>query len=127
MISKLLLPTSPRSLAAFAVRRDSRAWSKRLPVSVHKGLGRLVSVDGVCIGEGRAYLHLRMPETQRQLVQGTLSLDWWDNDWQGRDARLELVDGPVLALELQTDKISACINGRVLRYQSVWPGVGPSE
>ncbi len=92
-------------------------------MSVRKGRGRLVSVDGAAIGEGRAYLHLRMPETQRQPVQGTLSLEWWDDDWQGQRACLELVDGPVLALDLQSDKLSACINGRILRYETVWPGV----
>ena len=96
-------------------------------MSVRKGLGLLVSAEGTPIGEGRAYLHLRMPETQRQPVQGTLSLDWWDADWQGQHARLELVDGPVLALELQSDKISACISGRVLRYQTEWPGVDAPE
>jgi hypothetical protein len=94
-------------------------------VSVRKGLGRLVSLDGVVIGEGRAYLHLRIPETERQQVQGTLSLDWWDHDWSGQNARLELVDGPTLTLNLESDKISACINGRVLRYQTDWPGLEP--
>ena len=91
-------------------------------MSVRKGLARLVSVDGASIGEGRAYVHLRLPETQRQQAQGTLSLDWWDDDWHGEHARLELVDGPSLVLELQSDRISACINGRVLRYQTEWPG-----
>jgi hypothetical protein len=93
-------------------------------MSVHKDLGRLVSADGALIGEGRAYLHLRLSETERQQVQGTLSLDWWDADWAGQSARLELVDGPTLTLHLQSDKISACINGRVLRYEAMWPGVG---
>jgi len=92
-------------------------------MSVHKGLGRLVSDDGALIGEGRAYLHLRLSEAERQQVQGTLSLDWWDVDWTGQSARLELVDGPTLTLQLQSDKISACINGRVLRYEAVWPGL----
>ena len=93
-------------------------------MSVRKGPGRLLAVDGAPIGEGRAYLHLRLSETQRQLVQGTLSLDWWDDNWQGQHARLELADGPSLALDLQSDRISACINGRVLRYQTEWPGTG---
>jgi hypothetical protein len=96
-------------------------------MSVRKGLGRLVSADGALIGEGRAYLHLRLPETERQQAQGTLSLDWWDDDWRGQEGRLELMDGPSLALALQSDRISGCINGRVLRYQTEWPGVARSE
>jgi hypothetical protein len=96
-------------------------------MSVRKGVGRLVSADGALIGEGRAYLHLRLPETERQQVQGTLSLDWWDDDWRGQGGRLELMDGPSLSLALRSDRISGCINGRVLRYQTEWPGVSGSE
>ena len=92
-------------------------------MSVHKALARLVSDDGALIGEGRAYLHLRLSETENQRVQGTLSLDCLDADWMGQSARLELVDGPTLILHLQSDKISACINGRVLRYEALWPGL----
>jgi len=96
-------------------------------MSVHKGLARLVSDAGGVIGEGRAYLHLRLADTERQQVQGTLALDWWDADWTGQHARLELIDGPTLALQLESDKFSACINGRVLRYQALWPGLGSPD
>ena len=67
-------------------------------VSVRKGLARLLAADGRAIGEGRAYLHLRQPELEPQPAQGTLSLDWWDDALSTRDARLELIDGPTLAL-----------------------------
>jgi hypothetical protein len=96
-------------------------------MSVHKDLGRLVSDDGALIGKGRAYLHLRLSETERQQVQGTLSLDWWDADWTGQRARLELASGPTLTLHLESDKFSACINGRVLRYQAEWPGLSSTD
>jgi hypothetical protein len=91
-------------------------------MTVHKATARLLAVDGEVIGEGRAYLHLRVSEALPQEVQGTLSLDWWSPEWSGPDAQLELSDGPTLVLRLQSDKISACIDGRVLRYRATWPG-----
>ena len=91
-------------------------------MSVRKGQARLVTADGQAIGEGRAYLHLRLPELQPQPVQGTLSLDWWDDALSTRDARLELVDGPTLALKLASDRLSGCMDGRIMRYTTDWPG-----
>jgi hypothetical protein len=93
-------------------------------VSVRKGLARLVAADGRAIGEGRAYVHLRQPELEPQAAQGTLSLDWWDDALSTRDARLELIDGPTLALNLRSDKLSGCIEGRIIRYTTDWPGSG---
>jgi hypothetical protein len=94
-------------------------------MSVRKGLARLLAADGALIGEGRAYLHLRQPGGQPQAAAGTLSLDWWDDTLSTSDARLELVDGPTLPLRLESDKLSGCIVGRVLRYQVDWPGLEP--
>ncbi len=91
-------------------------------MTVRKTLARLLSGDGTVIGEGRAYLHLRLPDVEPQGVQGTLSLDWWDDDSSAQAARMELVDGPTLALDLESDRISSCINGRILRYKTTWPG-----
>jgi hypothetical protein len=91
-------------------------------MTVVKDRGRLLSIDGKLIGEGNAYVHVRQPLIDRQPVQGTLSLDWWDDAWSGPRARLELADGPTLAVDLDSDKISACVNGRILRYQATWPG-----
>ena len=91
-------------------------------MAVFKSAARLVGADGSLIGEGRAYLHLRQPATEAQATQGTLSLDWWTDDGATRDAHLELTDGPRLALNVQSDKLSECIEGRILRYSAEWPG-----
>ena len=42
-------------------------------------------------------MHLRRPELEAQPVQGTLSLDWWDDALSNRDARLELIDAEAAA------------------------------
>ena len=91
-------------------------------MSVHKGLARLLATDGAVIGEGRAYLHLHQPAAQAQPAQGTLSLDWWDDAGDTAAARLELIDGPTLQLRLQSDHLSGCVAGRILRYETDWPG-----
>jgi hypothetical protein len=96
-------------------------------VSVRKGLARLVAADGALIGEGRAYVHLREPDALRQSAQGTLSLDWWDDALSTSDARLELIDGPTLALRLESDRLSGCLVGRILRYQTDWPGQATAD
>jgi hypothetical protein len=88
-------------------------------MAVKKSLARLLGADGASIGEGRAYLHLRLPEVQPQTATGTLSLDWWTD---AQAVHLQLADGPTLALALESDKLSACINNRVLRYTTEWPG-----
>ena len=67
-------------------------------MAVHKSLARLVDADGEVIGEGRAYLHLRLPKEEPQRASGTLSLDWWDESRTTSGARLDLVDGPRLSL-----------------------------
>jgi hypothetical protein len=93
-------------------------------MSVRKAQAQLLTADGQLIGEGRAYLHLRQPDTEQQPAQGTLSLDWWKdmNDETG-DPRLELLGGPTLTLRLESDRLSHCIAGRILRYQTIWPGL----
>jgi hypothetical protein len=94
-------------------------------MSVHKAQARLLTADGQLIGEGRAYLHLRQPDVEPQPAQGTLSLDWWNDVPDGNGPpRLELLEGPVLTLQLESDRLSSCIAGRILRYQTTWPGVG---
>jgi hypothetical protein len=94
-------------------------------MSVRKSQARLLTAGGQLIGEGRAYLHLRQPDTEPQPAQGTLSLDWWndvsDTEGQG-NPRLELHEGPLLTLQLESDRLSSCIAGRILRYQTEWPG-----
>ena len=92
-------------------------------MAVKKSLARLLTSDGSAIGEGRAYLHLRLPEDQPQPATGTLSLDWWTD---ALPSHLQLADGPTLALTLESDKLSACINNRVLRYTTHWPGLTTS-
>jgi hypothetical protein len=91
-------------------------------VAVHKSAARLLAADGSLIGEGRAFLHLRLPAAQPQRAQGTLSLDWWDEAVQAAGARLELVDGPSVALDVEADRLSECVVGRILRYSADWPG-----
>jgi hypothetical protein len=91
-------------------------------MSVLKSPARLLAADGAPIGEGRAYLHLRLPESQAQSATGTLSLDWWDDALSTAGATLQLENGPALSLTLDSDKLSACIQGRVLRYTTTWPG-----
>lgn len=90
-------------------------------MAVLKSPARLLAADGRTIGEGRAYLHLRLADSQRQSASGTVSLDWWD-DVPADEARLALTDGPTLSLRLESDRLSACIQGRVLRYTADWPG-----
>jgi hypothetical protein len=89
-------------------------------MAVKKSLARLLTADGSAIGEGRAYVHLRLPEAQPQPATGTLSLDWWTDE--GQPTQLQLEDGITLSLTLESDKLSACINNRVLRYTTQWPG-----
>jgi hypothetical protein len=91
-------------------------------MTVHKTPARLLAADGTLIGEGRAYLHLRLPDAQPQQSQGTLSLDWWNEASSADQARLELVDGHTLALTLESDTLSGCVSGRILRYTTMWPG-----
>jgi hypothetical protein len=91
-------------------------------MAVHKAAARLLAADGSLIGEGRAFLHLRLPAAQPQRAQGTLSLDWWDQEVQAAGARLELADGPSVALQVEADRLSECMVGRILRYSADWPG-----
>jgi hypothetical protein len=91
-------------------------------MAVRKSQARLLAADGSPIGEGRAYVHLRLPEAEPQSATGTLSLDWWNDVPVTADTRLELADGPTVPLSLESDRLSACIAGRVLRYRTEWPG-----
>jgi hypothetical protein len=90
---------------------------------VRKSLGRLRDGDGSIVGEGRAYLHLQQPATRPQPAQGTVSLEWWD-EGAAAPVELELADGPTLAITVQSDRLTECMVGRILRYQTVWPGSG---
>src|ERR671932_1042985 len=98
-------------------------------MAVLKTLARLRADDDALLGEGRAYIHLRLPPNQPQAVQGTLSLDWWD-DFAGTPARLEVVDGPTLPIQVDADRLSECMLGRILRYRTqlsggeTWPTSG---
>jgi hypothetical protein len=93
-------------------------------VAVFKATGRLLDASGTPIGEGRAYIHLRQPADQAQRAQGTLSLDWWNTDdgVATEGVRLDLNDGPGLTLDVESDKLSECVAGRILRYSTNWPG-----
>ena len=91
-------------------------------MGVLKSPARLVASNGAVIGEGRAYLHLRLPESQPQEATGTLSLDCWDDALSTAGATLNLEEGPTLSLSLESDKLSGCIQGRILRYTTTWPG-----
>lgn len=113
---------APPAGVILVVKKSSAASGSILQrVSVRKGQARLLAADGRPIGEGRAYLHLRQPEFEPQPVQGTLSLDWWDDALSTRDAQLELIDGPTLALKLASDRLSGCMDGRIIRYTADWP------
>ncbi len=90
-------------------------------MAVHKALARLRATDGALVGEGRAYIHLRQAETERQAAQGTVSLDWWD-DGAPAPASLELDGGRTLPIEVSSDRLSGCMVGRILRYRLEWPG-----
>jgi len=90
---------------------------------VRKAPARLRASDGSVVGEGRAYVHLREPETQPQPAQGTLSLDWWDESAPA-PVEVELADGPTLAITVASDRLTGCVVGRILRYQALWPGIG---
>jgi hypothetical protein len=90
-------------------------------VSVVKAQARL-TINETVLGEGRAYIHLREPIERAQSAQGTLALDWWDETTDLDDARLALAEGPTLKLDLESDRLSGCIQGRVLRYRTQWPG-----
>ena len=93
-------------------------------MSVRKAAAELRASDGSLIGEGRAFLHLRLPEAQPQPIQGTLSLDWWD-DAALAPATLVLADGPELTIDVDSDRLSGCVVGRILRYRTQWPGADP--
>jgi hypothetical protein len=92
-------------------------------VVVHKSTARLLDAAGAVIGEGRAYVHLRLPSSQAQTVQGTLSLDWWADDASLDAAHLALTDGPDLAMRVESNHLRECVVGRILRYSADWPGV----
>jgi hypothetical protein len=89
-------------------------------MSVVKARARLTSGETV-LGEGRAYVHLRAALEEQQPAQGTLSLDWW-SDGDLADVRLELAEGPTLTLTVESDRLSGCVQGRILRYRTQWPG-----
>jgi hypothetical protein len=91
-------------------------------VAVNKSHARLVAKDGTLLGEGRAYLHLRLPRQEPQKATGTLSLDWWDDTQPATGATLELSEGPHLSLTVEADRLSECVVGRILRYTADWPG-----
>ncbi len=90
-------------------------------MAVHKAPARLHAVDGSLIGEGRAYIHLRRPPAEAQTAQGTVSLDWWE-DAAPAPSRLELADGLTLTIHVDSDRLSSCLVGRIVRYQAEWPG-----
>ena len=90
-------------------------------MAVVKSPARLLAADGTLIGEGRAYVHLRQDAASAQPVAGTISLDWWD-DAAPAPAVVALAGGPSLPIQVESDKLSGCMVGRILRYQSVWPG-----
>ncbi len=90
-------------------------------MSVHKAAARLEAADGTVIGEGRAYVHLRQPGALAQKAQGTVSLDWWE-DAAPAPARLVLDPGPTVQIEVDSDRLSGCMVGRILRYRTDWPG-----
>lgn len=116
-------PLSPRLIS------NARCAEARtiVRVTVVKSTARLLGEDGAVLGEGRAYLHLRAPRGERQPVTGTLSLDWWN---EGTPRQLDLAEGPLLDLEVDADRLSGCVVGRIVRYRAVWPGVvegGPTS
>jgi hypothetical protein len=92
-------------------------------MSVHKSAGRLLARDGLVLGEGRAYLHLARPSSEAQSAEGTMSLDWWNDASLDDSPLLSLADGPTLELTVTANKLSGCIQGRVLRYTTQWPGI----
>ena len=91
-------------------------------MAVWKSEAELFAADGMVIGRGRAYLHLRQPASAAQPAQGTLSLDWWDETRSPIGATLQLRDGPALSLHVQGDTLRGCVEGRILRYTADWPG-----
>ena len=91
-------------------------------MTVKKSSARLLAAGGALIGEGRAFIHLRQSMDLPQAAQGTLSLDWWDESSSTADALLELTDGPRLEPRLDSDRLSSCMVGRILRFQVDWPG-----
>lgn len=94
---------------------------------VHKSLAVLLAADGATVGEGRAYVHLRESYRVPQDAQGTISLDWWDDD-AAAPTYLRLQDGPRLPVRVQGDRLSECMVGRIVRYTLRWPGTrAPSE
>lgn len=95
-------------------------------MTVHKDHGRLLAAGGELIGEGRAFIHLRLSPTEPQAATGTLSLDWWDEAQNSAEPRLQLAAGPLLVLRLQSDRLSSCMVGRILRYEVDWPGQPPA-
>lgn len=95
-------------------------WSYPEGVAVWKSTARLFSAGGALAGEGRAYVHLRRAAVEPQPVQGTLSLDWWDE--ADAPLRLELENGPTLDLRVTQDRLSGCMVGRIVRYEADWPG-----
>ncbi len=94
-------------------------------MAVVKSPARLLAADGSLIGEGRAYVHLPRDAAVAQPVTGTLSLDWWD-DAARAPAVVALSDGPSLSIQVESDKLSGCVVGRILRYSCVWPGADPA-
>jgi hypothetical protein len=94
-------------------------------MTVLKSTARLLGAHDTVVGEGRAYVHLREERTAAQACQGTLALEWWD-EAAAAPAALLLDDGTRVPITVQSDRLSGCLAGRILRYQARWPGGGPS-
>jgi len=72
------------------------------------------------IGDGMAYLHLRLGQDADQRATGTVSLKQWTPAGEP-PVMLALADGRRLPIEVSREVLSECSSNHILRFQASWP------
>ncbi|MFN8522176.1 MAG: hypothetical protein U0821_03630 [Chloroflexota bacterium] len=89
-------------------------------MSVFKSVGALVTDGGHVLGQGRVYVHVRLPNDLPHTVTGTMSLTAWDPG-DSLPVAVVMEDGGRLDITVTQEGLSDCSRNRVLRFLGAWP------
>jgi hypothetical protein len=89
-------------------------------VAIFKSQAAVLDQGGAVLGQGQAYLHLRLGLQRAQAASGTISLQSWE-PVERAAATLRLADGRLLPLEVSREALSDCSRNRILRFTTTWP------